>query len=49
MKLRQRFEGRVDCKMLNNWSSLDLEARVKGRRKYKKRSEVHIVYIEGPQ
>ena len=31
-----RFDGRVDYKMtLNNCSSLDLEAHLKGRRKYK--------------
>ena len=34
---RPRFHGRVDYKMtLNNCSSLDLEAHLKGRRKYKR-------------
>ena len=43
MELRQRFNDQVDYKMLNNCSSLDLEAHVKGRRKYKKGSEVYMV------
>ena len=39
MELRERFDDRVDYKMLNNCSSVDLEAHVKRRKKYKEGSE----------
>ena len=35
MELRQRFDDRVDYKILNNCSSLDLEAHVKRRNRAK--------------